>query len=339
VLAVRVETQPKVEVERTEQVLMGAKEISLATTRKRQTQRKGIPLIGRTFMIWGAMGSAIVFFSVWTILPVAYTFFRSFYDWQPILKQHDFIGLGNYQEALLEDTLFWKALYNTLYFSLANVGIGTFLCLIVAMMINATKHFSTFFRISYFMPVVTSLVAVSLVWQFIFQPRFGILNSAIFAMAQALHLPPPREIGWLTRPEWAMISIILMSLWKYLGFRMVIFLAGLQAIPDTFYEAAQLDGAGRWAQFRYVTIPLLAPTLVFVLVIGVINSLQTFAPMYIMTQGGPMNATVTVVLLLYQKTFELFRFGYGAAISFLLFGLILALTVVQLKLLQPRWQY
>ena len=311
----------------------------LRAQRRAEPRTKKVRLAGRTFMIWGAMGSSMLFFILWTFYPFAYTFLRSFFDWHPLRTGYPFVGLGNYREALFVDTLFWKSMYNTVYFSLANVGIGTFLCLGVAVMINSVKRFSTFYRASYFMPMVASLVASSVVWQFIYQPRFGILNNTLFTVASALRLPPPPEIGWLTTPQMAMNSIILMSFWKYLGFRMVIFLAGLQSIPDTYYEAAQLDGAGRWRQFRDITFPLLRPTLVFVLVIGVMNSLQTFGQMFVMTDGGPMNATLTVVFLVYRKAFELFRFGYAAAASFILFGIILILTFTQIKLMPTRWEY
>ena len=173
----------------------------------------------------------------------------------------------------------------------------------------------------------------------ILQPRFGILNTAIFALADLLHLPPPPEIGWLTRPQWAMPSIILLTWWKWLGYRMVILLAGLQSIPDDFYEAAQIDGAGRWAQLRSVTLPHLAPTIALTLFHTTISSKQAFDQVRVMTNGGPMNATRTIMLHLYDKTFALYRFGYGSALSFILFGIIFCLTAVQLRMLRSTWEY
>ena len=156
--------------------------------------------------------------------------------------------------------------------------------------------------------------------------------------SHALGLPRPPEIGWLTSPKMAMNSIIIMN-WWFLGYRMMMFLAGLQAIPETFYEAAKIDGANRWHQFAHVTMPLLRPTFLFVVVIGTINSLQVFSQMYVMTSGGPMNSTLTVVYLLFNQAFKLSRYGYAAAISFILFLVIMGLSIVQLNLGRARWEY
>ncbi len=288
-------------------------------------------------MIAGAVGIAVVYFLVWTVFPFIYTFIYSFFDWQPLRPTQKFIGLDNYTEALFQDQRFWQAMGNSFEFAFGNVILGTLVCLFVAVMINSVKRFQAFFRASYFMPTVTSMVGVALVWEFIYQPRFGILNTAIFAFADWLQLPPPPEIGWLTRPQYAMPSLIMFGLWKYLGVRMIILLAGLQNIPPTYYEAAQIDGAGAGASFFRITLPLLMPALSFVVVVGVINSLQVFVPMFVMTSGGPLFATTSVVLLLYEKTFELFRFGYGAAISFILFGIIMFLTFLQIRFLRSSW--
>lgn len=293
-----------------------------------------IPLAGRNIMVWGAVGLAITFFSVWTIFPFVYTFVYSLYDWQPLRTEQEFIGLKNYHEALTNDRLFWKSLQNTFYFVGGNVIGGTALSLLVAMMINSVRHFKAFFRAAYFMPVIAGLVAVALVWSIIYQPRFGILNTTIFYIFERLHLPPPPEIGWLTRPQWAMPSIIMFGFWKFLGVRMIILLAGLQAISHTYYESADIDGANTWAKFRYITLPLLKPALVFVVITGVINSLQAFEPMYVMPRsaGGPLNATRTIVLHIFDKTFGLYRFGYGAATSFILFAIIMVITLIQFRL-------
>jgi multiple sugar transport system permease protein len=316
---------------------MGAT-VTITAARQQGRRSKGVPMAGRGFMIWGAMGSAVLFFAIWTFFPVLYAFFRSFYNWRPLLPDQQFVGLGNYAEALFKDSLFWKAMYNTVYFAVANVGIGTFVCLGFAILINSARRLSGFYRTVYFMPVMMSLIAASVVWGFIYQPRFGILNTILLFIAQFLHLPPPPEIGWLTDPKMAMNSIVLMN-WWFLGYRMIILLAGLQAIPDTFYEAAQIDGAGRWAQFAHITMPLLRPTFLFVLVIGTINSLQVFGQMFVLTRGGPMNATLSLVYLLYNEAFGLARFGYAAAISFILFAIIMGLSFLQLTLGRSRWEY
>jgi len=290
-------------------------------------------------MIWGTVTLVVIFYGVWAAFPFTYAFVRSFTKWHPLVFDFNFIGLANYREALFEDTLFWPAMGKTAYFTAANVIVGTALSLLLALMINSVKRFHGFFRFAYFLPVPLGIVPVALVWQFILQTRFGILNTAIFAIARALHLPPPPEIGWLTRPQWAMPSIIMLTWWKWVGFRMVIFLAGLQSIPDVFYEAAQIDGAGRWAQFRNITLPLLVPTVLLTLVWSTVNSIQVFAQVQVMTNGGPMNATRTIMMHLYDRTFGLYRFGYGAALSFILFVIIMSLTAFELKVLRVRWEY
>ncbi len=297
-------------------------------------------MAGRGLVIGGAIGLAIAFFTVWTFVPLGYTLFRSFFDWHPAMPDPVFVGLANYRNALVGETFLLLAAKNTLVFTLVNVGIGTVLCLGVAVLINAVTNrtWATLFRASYFVPYVASLAAVALTWQFIYQPRFGILNSAVRQLAIALGLPSP-EIGWLTRPQWAMTAVIIVTLWKYLGFRMVIFLAGLQDIPEALYDAAKIDGAGHWAQVRCVTVPLLAPTLMLTTVWSTIHSLQFFGPIFMMTRGGPMNATLTVVYLIYRQAFEQLRFGAAAAISFLLFGVILGITALQTKVLRPRFEY
>lgn len=298
---------------------------------------KRIRLAGQNAMIAGAVSLAALYFLIWTVFPFIYTFVYSFFDWQPLRPTQQFLGFDNYVEALTDDPRFWQAVANSFEFAVGNVVLGTVICLLVAVMINSVKRFQAFFRASYFLPTVTGMVAVALVWEFIYQPRFGILNTAIFAAVDFLNLPPPPEIGWLTRPQWAMPSLILFGFWKFLGVRMIILLAGLQNIPQTYYEAAQIDGAGPGASFFRITLPLLMPALSFVIVVGVINSLQVFVPMYVMTSGGPLFSTTTVVLLLYEKTFQLFRFGYGAAISFILFAVIMALTMIQIRFLRSSW--
>jgi multiple sugar transport system permease protein len=212
--------------------------------------------------------------------------------------------------------------------------------LFVAMLINSQKRLVSFFRTTYFIPVVTSAVATSVMWRWLYQPRFGLINQLInlvFVDTLGLHINP--SIQWLTSKSLAMPSIIAMDIWKGLGFTMVLFLAGLTSIPSVYYEAAKIDGAGRWRLFRHITVPLLQPTLVFVLVTGMIGSLQVFTPMYVMTAGGPVNSTKTIVYLLYDKAFTIYRFGYASGLAFMLFAIVLVLTAIQLRLTRMRWEY
>jgi len=239
-----------------------------------------------------------------------------------------FIGLDNYFR-LLRDPVFWLALKNTLYF----VGLGGPLSVMVslgaALVVNhRLVRLKGVFRSLLFLPVVTTLVAVAVVWRYLYHPRYGFLNYALGWVG----IEP---IDWLGDPDWAMPAIILMAIWKNFGFNMIIFIAGLQSIPTRLYEAATLDGADAWRQFRHITLPLLAPTFLFVTVVTMIGYFQLFAEPYVMTQGGPANSTLSVALLMYQEGFRWWNMGYAAATAFVLFACILAGTVLQLTLRRP----
>lgn len=234
------------------------------------------------------------------------------------------IGVGNYAR-LAHDGLFWVAVRNTLYFVLVAAPLSLLASLGAALVLSARlTRWKGVFRTMLFLPVVTTLVAVAVVWRYAFHPRIGLLNG----MLAALGFGP---IDWLGDPRWAMPAIILMTIWKNFGFNMVILVAGLQSIPERLYEAARIDGAGAAARFRHVTLPMLAPTLVFVGVMTLIGDLQLFAEPYVMTQGGPVQATLSVVLLMYLEGFRWWNMGYAAAIALVLFAMILALTFVALR--------
>ena len=236
-----------------------------------------------------------------------------------------FIGLGNYT-ALLGDPLFARALRNTLYYVVVGGPLSVAASLAAALMVNARlARFRPLFRTAFFLPVVTTLVAIAVVWRYLYHPRVGLVNQLLAQIGVA-------PIDWLGDPLWAMPSIIGMSIWKNFGFNMVIFVAGLQAIPERLYEAASLDGAGPWHQFRHITLPMLAPTALFVAVMTMIGAFQLFAEPYVMTQGGPSNATLSIVLLMFQEGFRYWNMGYAAAVAFVLFAILLAATALQLKL-------
>jgi len=289
-------------------------------------------------MIALAIGPMVVFYLLWLIFPMAYSLVMSFYNWNPLARQQTFLCWGNYREALFEDRVFWTALGNSAYFSVVTVPLGAALGLALALAINSLRRGISFFRTLYFLPVMTSMVAASIVWKWIFQPRFGVVNTVLAALGDMVGLPVP-EVNWLGSMQFAMPAVMVMSIWKSLGYTMVLFMAGLDAIPRMYHEAAAIDGAGRWQMFWQVTLPLLRPTLVFVLVTRMIFALQAFTQMYLMTGGGPVNATRTSVMLLYEQAFTSFRFGYGSAIAFLLFVVILALTVTQLRMMRTSWEY
>jgi multiple sugar transport system permease protein len=236
-----------------------------------------------------------------------------------------FVGFANYQ-TLLAEPLFWQALRNTLYFVAVGGPLSVAASLAAALLVNARlARLRPLFRTAFFLPVVTTLVAIAVVWRYLYHPRIGLINQLLAGFGVA-------PIDWLGDPRWAMPAIIAMSIWKNFGFNMVIFVAGLQAIPERLYEAASLDGAGPWRQFRYVTLPMLAPTALFVAVMTMIGGFQLFAEPYVMTQGGPSNRTLSVVLLMFQEGFRFWNMGYAAAIAFVLFAILLAGTALQLKL-------
>src|SRR5437763_3411537 len=236
-----------------------------------------------------------------------------------------FVALRNYGD-LLGSGIFWTALGNTLYFALVGGPLTVVVSLGAALLVNSKlTRLKSLFRTVYFAPVVITLVAVAFVFRYLYHTRFGILNRALCT-----------NIDWLGNPKLAILSIIFLSVWKQFGYTMIIFIAGLQNIPDELYEAARIDGAGRWRQFRHVTVPMLGPTFLFVGVVTAIGQLQVFAEPYVMTRGGPLNKTLTMVMLMYDQGFKFWRMGYAAAVAFVLFLIIGAATLVQMRLQEKR---
>lgn len=230
------------------------------------------------------------------------------------------VGAANYVR-LLDDALFWTAVRNTLYFVVIAAPLSIAVSLGAALLLNArVTRWKSAFRTALFLPVVTTLVAVAVVWRYAFHPRIGLLNGLL----ATLGIGP---VDWLGDPRFAMPAIILMTVWKNFGFNMVILVAGLQAIPQGLYEAARIDGARAFARFRHITLPTLRPTLLFVTVMTLIGDLQLFAEPYVMTQGGPAHATLSVVLLMYLEGFRWWNMGHAAAIAFVLFAAMLVPTL------------
>ncbi len=240
-----------------------------------------------------------------------------------------FIAFRNYSD-LLRNALFWKALVNTIYFAGVGGPLTVIVSLAMALLVNAkTARWKPLFRTVYFAPVVTTVVAVAVVWKYLYHPRFGLLNRGL----ELLGIAP---IDWLGDPKWAMPAIILLSVWKNFGYTMIIFVAALQAIPEELYEAARIDGANAIQQFRHVTLPMLSPTFVFVGIITAIGFLQLFPEPYVMTRGGPVNSTLSVVMFMYEQGFKWWNMGYAAAVAFILFLFIGAVTLLQLKAQRTR---
>lgn len=265
---------------------------------------------------------AIVLFLIFTVYPVIQSLWLSFQVKRG--GEMMFGGLANYSR-LMNDPLFWTSVKNTLIILLIQVPIMTFLALILAVLVNAAfVRFKAFFRISLFMPVITALVAYSIVFKLILDENYGLVNFLLSTVGM-------EKIGWLTDSTWAKVSLIMAITWRWTGYNMVIFLAGLQNIPKDLYEAASLDGAGTVRQFFSITIPQMKPVILFSVVLSTIGTLQLFDESYILTKGGPANATLTITQYLYQQGFKFFDFGYASAISYVLVIMIAVLSYVQMK--------
>jgi len=278
---------------------------------------------------WIFVAPALGAIALFLFVPVLASLALSFTDFDLYavadLANLRFAALDNYG-ALATDPLFWKALRNTFYFAFVGGPLSVAVSLAAALAVHARlARFRPLFRTLFCLPVVTTLVAVAVVWRYLYHPRVGLVNQLL----GALGIPP---IDWLGDPVWAMPALIVLAIWKGFGFNMVIFVAGLQSIPERLYEAARLDGANGWQQLRHVTLPQLAPTAFFVAVMTMIGSLQLFAEPYVMTQGGPSYATLSVVLLMFQEGFRYWNMGYAAALAFVLFAILLAGTAIQLRL-------
>jgi multiple sugar transport system permease protein len=240
-----------------------------------------------------------------------------------------FVGLGNYV-SLLQNPLFWKALGNTFYFVLVGVPLSIAASLGAALLLHAkVARARPFFRTALFAPVVTTVVAVAVIWRYLFHTQYGMVNWGLSSLGIA-------PVDWLGDPAWAMPTIILFAVWKNFGYNMIIFLAGLQAIPEDLYEAARIDGASGWRQFRHVTLPMLGPVLLLVGILTMAGYFQMFAEPYVMTQGGPLQSTVSVLYLMYEEGFKWWNLGNASAVAFLLFVIMTSITSGLLWLARKR---
>lgn len=324
---------------------------------------------GYLFLLPNFLGF-VIFFAV----PLGISFYYSFTDYN-LFTDPNWVGLANYAKALgvsLEpsgyqialsdgkswwdaigaifrptDPTFWVALRNTFVYAIGVLAFSIIPAFLLAWMLNSKLAGMTVFRALIYIPVVASIVGSALVWYWIFQTQSGILNTIINAICTSLNqlffsrigapLTNP-QIGWLTSPDWALLSLIIMTSWASIGYDMVIFLAALQGIPTHLYEAATVDGSSKWNSLFRITIPLMTPTFFFLLVTNTISSLQIFSEPYIMTQGGPANSTLTIVYYLYQKGFQRFQMGYGASLAWIVFAIIFLVTIFQFRL-SSRWVY
>jgi multiple sugar transport system permease protein len=257
------------------------------------------------------------------LIPLGFSLWLSFHDWRGLVTRDiPFVGLDNYR-FMLEDARWWRAVRNTLAYTFLSVPIGMVVSLAIAIVMNQPLRGVYLFRAMFFLPVVTSWVAVSIVWLWVLDGNIGLLNYAL----GLLGIEGPR---WLENPQTALLALILIATWKGAGFQMIIWLAGLQGVPRVLYEAAIVDGATQWQRFRFVTLPMLAPTTFFLLITGVIGSFQVFTPVFVMTQGGPRGSTDVAVYRIYERAFVSFDFGYASALAWVLFAFIFVATLIQL---------
>ena len=270
--------------------------------------------------------SAVPLF-MFSLFPMFSSLWTSLHSWN-LLSPMEWVGIGNYK-ALLNDPSVWRAFGNTLYYIVGYLPIVYVGGLTIALALNRAMRGRNLIRGAYFLPVVASWIVVALMWRWLLNPSVGVVNYLLGLIG----IDGP---GWWTDPMWSMPSVILASAWKDLGFVMVLLLAGLQAIPEDFYEASELDGANAWQRFRYITFPLLTPSTFFVIVISLINGFQVFDQVYAMTDGGPAGSSTVVMLQIYDMTFRYGEAGKASALSWLLFICILVVTVVQVRG-QKRW--
>lgn len=277
---------------------------------------------------WLFLLPSLILFLTFTGIPVIAALGISFTQWD-LFNPARFVGVGNYAK-LLGDPIFAKVMGNTAYFVLLSVPVQMLIGLGCALALNRGIRGQTFFRVAYFLPVVTSTIAAALVWAWLFNSNFGLINALLTLVGIS---NPPR---WLASSQWAMPAVIIVSIWQNVGYAMVLFLAGLQNIRADLYDAAAMDGAKGMRRLWFITLPLLSPTTFFVLIISIIGSFQIFELVFVMTNAGPANATNTLVFYIYQNGFQFYQMGYASAAAMVLFVIVLIMTLAQYAL-QNRW--
>jgi len=293
-----------------------------------RTKRRPSEMTGLWFIL-----PSFLHLAVFSLFPIGFALVLSLYRWDVLKPDKPFVGLANYAH-LLRDPFFWNALGNSAYYTVVSVPMGMALALGVALLVHQKLPGVALFRTLYYLPAVSSSVALAMVWTFLYLPGQG-----LFAwMLNTLGLRSWAQVDWLQSPSWAMPALIFMSLWTGLGPRMVLFLAGLAGIPEQLYEAAAMDGASRWESFRYITLPLLLPTTFFILVTSSISAFQVFTPIYMMTRGGPVRHTEVIGYHIYNQAWRQFHMGMASAQAYVLFLLILAVTILQFKIVSKRME-
>lgn len=288
--------------------------LTASTGQRQKSLRRRQALIAYAFL-----APSLIIFLIFRHGPAIVGLILGLFDWS-IVDPPRFIGLKNFID-LYNDPIFWRALWNTFYYTILSVPTDIILSLCLALALNRQLRGVWLFRLAYFTPVVTATAIVAIIWRWLYMPN-GLINGVL----QQVGFSP---VAWLSDPNWALPAIAIMAVWKHIGYNMLIFIAGLQAIPIDFEEAARIDGANRWQILRYITLPLLRPVFVLVTILTTISSFQVFDSAYVMTNGGPYYATTTLVYYIYSNAFDRYQMGYAAAIAFVLFIIILTVSLIQ----------
>lgn len=296
---------------------------------------------------------AFVILGMFNFYPVAKSIYMSFYDWSLLRETQYFIGLENYQK-ILQDKVFITAIKNTFRYVIGYVPFSIGLALIVAVLLNSKIRFRGTLRLAYFLPWITSSVAISMVWRWIYNQHYGLLNMMLANLADFVnsfvnfvsfgHFSEVWQFSqpnWLMDPKWTIINIVIIGVWKSMGYNIVIFLAGLQNVPSELYEAAEVDGASPWQSFWKITLPLISPTTFFISIISIIGSFKLFTEIYVLYTGrpGPLNSGMTIVYYVYRMAFERYRMGYASAAAYILFGIIFIFTLIQMAASRRKVHY
>lgn len=274
------------------------------------------------------LSPTLVIFSTFILFPVFFSFYLSFQKWNMFSGEATYVGLDNYIR-MFESAEFWIVLKNTAIYTMGTIPLNMALSLAIAYVLNKKLAGKKFLRTAFFAPVIISPVAAAVIWRWLYDPNFGLVNYFIGFFGF-------NPVNWLNEPTAAMFALIIMGVWKTFGINMVLFSAGLQGIPESYYEAAELDGAGRFAKFRHITIPMLAPTTFFIMIMSMISSFQVFDIVYVLTSGGPLGSTKVLVFYVYEYAFKFFEMGYASAISYFLFALLFVLTMIQIRYMKSK---
>jgi ABC-type sugar transport system permease subunit len=274
------------------------------------------------------LSPTLLIFSAFILFPVIFSFYLSFHEWNMFSGNTTYVGLDNYIRMFKSEE-FWSVLKNTAYYTLGTIPLNMGFSLLVAYVLHKKIFGKKLLRTLFFAPVVISPVAAAVIWRWLYDPNFGLINYFIGIFG----FDP---VNWLNDPTAAMFALIVMGVWKTFGINMILFAAGLEAIPDHYYEAAEIDGAGQWAKFKNITIPLLAPTTFFIMVMSMIGSFQVFDIVYVLTSGGPLGSTKVMVFYVYEHAFKYFEMGYASAAAYVLFAILFVLTLLQVKYMKNK---